>query len=291
MPMTMPTDTPLGEFTARMRLALRQSGAIAVALRGLVTNEGKTVAQGSGGPLLQARRSALTVVDLLIQDVLLMAVLDSDLGGFILDAEEDTAFSARHVAPAGCTTTLVIDPIDGTFDYLNGGDGYSICLGLSVSGVFVFSAVYFPCADTLYLSDRQGAFKGERFSVAGPNPLAKIARVEPRGKVVCVSSRVPAELIAQLESSGYTVRNDEHACPASGALLGCLNGEVLCYIGHTKQIRDVLLGALIQNLPFGYGVDWAGRELQWPDGGRVPHTIFGIGACPPDIVQLTRLFA
>ncbi len=68
------------------------------------------------------------------------------------------------------------------------------------------------------------------------------------------------------------------------ALLKCLSGEYAACLFHSAQIRDILLGAIIEKVKGGYAMDWKGNNLVWPDGGRVPTSIFGFENPPDDLL-------
>ena len=62
-------------------------------------------------------------------------------------------------------TVRVIDPIDGTYEYLNGCDSYSVCLGVVENGKISMAIVYFPARDMLYFIGTDGqSYFVENFS-------------------------------------------------------------------------------------------------------------------------------
>ena len=72
-----------------------------------------------------------------------------------LDAEEKTP-SAKLFSSNGSETTLVIDPIDGTTQYIAGTEQYSICVGLLQKGKIITALIYFPNQNHFYFIGADG---------------------------------------------------------------------------------------------------------------------------------------
>jgi fructose-1,6-bisphosphatase/inositol monophosphatase family enzyme len=276
-------------FLDRMILATRQSGAIANMLKGRVANEGKAAEVfPDDSARLAAQRSAKTLVDEIVQEILLLAaadVLDSRM--VTLDAEEESP-SVRLFTGQSSPLSLVIDPIDGTLEYLTGRDDYAVCVGLVNNGKMGGALVYFPARDHLYWLDADGQSYLARnvysSDISDRIRLRPPTAASPRR--VYKNSRVPQEVVERLTEAGFEVvddSQDERGC--QDALLHCLRGGALAYIAYTRQMRDVLLGAVIGGSNVGYALDWSGRPLCWPVSGRVPRAIFGVGAYPEEMLK------
>ena len=266
-------------------LATRQAGIVASQLQPLVENIGKTAPHiGSDTDRSTKSRQALTVVDLALQDVLLTG-LEASLGRLpvTLDAEEETPCARRFHADAGTTRhELVLDPIDGTLDYLEGHDNYSVCTGLLEGGRILVALVYFPARDHAYVVSPRGAQCCDDFALNGlanARSLTRAVGVEvPR--VVYVNRRVRETTIRRLAAAGFKVRyDDEQGHGVPDAILATLSGKALAYACVTRQVRDMLLGGVVAGMADGFALDWEGQPLFWPPGARVPHAVFG---CWPD---------
>jgi len=71
-------------------------------------------------------------------------------------SEERPDDGARLSAPR----FWLVDPIDGTKDFIAGRAGYSVMIGLVASGIPILGAVYQPAAARLWLAERgRGAFE------------------------------------------------------------------------------------------------------------------------------------
>lgn len=278
-----------------LMIALRQAGFVARALQGKVSDEGKPEATAlpNDDDALRARRAAKTVVDEIVQDLLLVAAGEVFGSHLDLDAEEDTVMRALFGGdrPIG---TLVVDPVDGTIDYVNGRDSYSICLGLVANGDLVPAYVYFAAKDRLYYVSSAGVpYQVERLSTDGlrHRQVLKPSAGRP-ANVVYINGRVPVALQSQLRAAGYDVRDDTvDNKGAADCLVACIEGKAICYISHTRQVRDVMLGAVVGSVEGGFAHDWRGRRLAWPGGGRIPGAVFGVGPPPEDLTRALAAFA
>jgi fructose-1,6-bisphosphatase/inositol monophosphatase family enzyme len=272
-------------FLDRMSLAIRQAGGITKILQGKVANEGKEAETLPHDEQYQiAKRSAKTPVDEIVQEVLLLAALEIvDRGNIILDAEEISPSTRLFSSHQSTSLSLVIDPIDGTLEYVSGRDDYSICVGLIEQARMISALVYFPSRDHLYFLgiDGCGYLARDAYMYGLQHARALVGSTTSSSLTIYKNNRVPSDVLTRLATAGYEVRDedqDELGCP--DALLKCLTGEAKAYIGYTKNMRDILLGAIIGGAQGGYARDWSGQTLAWPMSGRVPHTLFGIDPLP-----------
>src|ERR1700744_4909223 len=72
------------------------------------------------------------------------------------------------------THTWIVDPLDGTTNFLHGIPQFAISIGLERSGTVVAGVIYNPITDELYTAERgKGAFLNDRrLRVAGRKLLA-----------------------------------------------------------------------------------------------------------------------
>lgn len=148
-------DTQIIEplFIETFRLATRQAGAVALHLRGKVRAETK------GGGTAEAE--ALTAVDLAAQDVILHLVHDR-LPGVAVDAEEDTGTLALFAGGDPADALVVVDPIDGTLNYIRGADDFAVMGALIRGGFFTAALIHLPVHGTTLWGVRgQGVFSSD----------------------------------------------------------------------------------------------------------------------------------
>jgi fructose-1,6-bisphosphatase/inositol monophosphatase family enzyme len=282
------------DLFARMLLAVRQSGVIALELQGRVANERKVDATvlPNDSEALRIRRAAKTVVDEVVQEVIILAALDvMDPHDVALDAEEITPSCSLFARSSDVDSTLVIDPIDGTLEYLANRDSYSICVAMARAGVLTAAFVYFPVQDILYyLNESAQAMMAADVSRHGTRRARRMTSNAPGGSsTVFINGRVPRSVQDSLLAAGYNVLDDTmEGRGVRGCVLACLSGNAVAYVSHTRQMRDIVLGGLVGATSGGYALDWTGAKLLWPPGGRVPRAIFGTGKVPQSLLECLR---
>jgi len=78
--------------------------------------------------------------------------------------------------------------------------------------------------------------------------------------------------IGELERQGFDVAVIYHSHVDAGA-----------YFSETRNMRDILLGAVIGSAKGGFAKDGKGKGLVWPQKGRVPRAVFGNETALKDI--------
>src|SRR5215207_1226945 len=108
----------------------------------------------------KARFDLVTDADLASQRAIQSFLLERFPGhGFL--GEEEGASKARPGADA--PPTWIIDPIDGTTNYVHDCPFYCVSIGLQVAGELVVGVVYDPPHREMFAASRgQGAWLGER---------------------------------------------------------------------------------------------------------------------------------
>jgi fructose-1,6-bisphosphatase/inositol monophosphatase family enzyme len=152
-------ESDLSNFIDSMKEAVMEAGKIAFECQGKVENKGKNIdLLASDDIYVIQRRAAYTIVDEKVQEILLRATIEIiDPKTIHLDAEEVTPL-ANSFSQKPQKTTLVIDPIDGTLEYIHGGDSYSISVGLIENGALLAALVYFPARQELFFTKEDGVF-------------------------------------------------------------------------------------------------------------------------------------
>jgi fructose-1,6-bisphosphatase/inositol monophosphatase family enzyme len=156
-------------FAGDMRLALYQCGQIAQALQGKVAREDKAPDS------VHQTSTEVSVVDRLCQEMLLLKAYEA--APHLEMQSEELAdcppaileLYARNRSPY----VLVLDPVDGTGEYLQGKRGYAHMLGLlnQETGRMDCGMIYFPALARLYMGLRgMGAFVADGLW-ATPRPM------------------------------------------------------------------------------------------------------------------------
>lgn len=264
------------------------AGKFALEQQGQVQNVGKDIKiQSDDNDFLIQRKQAKTVIDEQVQEKLLLAAHAALIGESVrIDAEEDTP--SKHLFPTeGTEAVLVIDPIDGTLQYLNGSAEYSINLALVSKGDIVSALQYFPAHKMLYVIDSDGkpyCCLCDEDGIVEKKPLLPPDGVQ--NEILYVNHRVPQQ--ACLARTHTVIKDSDGAVLWSDAFFKCIHGEYKAALFVRPYIWDIVLGAIIAAMPGGYAVDFKGKKIVWPDGGRVPEIAFGFGTLPPEIKECIK---
>ncbi len=139
-------------FVEAFALAATQAGAVARRLQKKVPAETKA----GGTP----EAEAVTAVDLAAQDVILH-LLHRQLPGVAMDAEEETETLALFADGDPAHGLVVVDPVDGTLNYIRGSSDYAVMGALIRGGRYAAAVVHFPASGSTYWAVRdQGCYEG-----------------------------------------------------------------------------------------------------------------------------------
>lgn len=195
-------------FVDCLRLAARQAGSVARHLQGKVKAQKKS---GHG----TAEGEALTAVDLAVQEVILHALLAA-LPEAAVDAEENTGLLDRFPSEDGRRPVVIVDPIDGTLNYIRNSQDYAVMAALSMEGDYRAAVVYFPAYEAMYWSVAgDGCWLQDR---SGNTRKVAIGELP---QTVLVTPDVSTAQRAALEASGLQIQQSrcsalDSTAPASG---------------------------------------------------------------------------
>jgi 3'(2'), 5'-bisphosphate nucleotidase len=183
---------------------VRTAGAATEAVRG---GRLDTEQKADGSPVTRADRAA---------EAILVGGLRDLLTGVAIVSEEGDVEAA--VAAAGSTYWLV-DPLDGTKEFVKGLAEYTVNVALVEAGVSILGAVFVPAADSLYLAARG---LGSR-------------RLDPQGETQLVAAPVAVSRRAVVSRS--------HLSPETSALLAALGVSETLPRGSSLKMCAVAEGA------------------------------------------------
>ncbi|MDD2693637.1 MAG: hypothetical protein PHY14_01780 [Candidatus Gracilibacteria bacterium] len=219
------------------------------------------------------RRNAKTKIDEEVQEILLQKLIQIiEPRDFILDAEEET-MTCSSFSNQNAQASIIIDPIDGTLEYIQGSAGYSICLALLVGGSFPLIYVYYPTKGILYAKVGDEVFIQDMKT----NIKTKLQPPNTIKKVVYANNRVIPEVLTPYVEEGYSIVQSQEIYGWDDALVGLIQGEFAHCLFHTPQMRDILIGFIGVSLLGGNCIDFSGNSLILPEKGRVPEAHFYFG--------------
>ena len=163
--------------------------------------------------------SPVTICDRAAEAIILRALADAAPGVPVI-AEEEVA---EGRIPAHGDTWFLVDPLDGTKEFVRGGDDYTVNVGLIVRGVPRLGVVYQPAIDRLW-----GGLVGETAFVeddAGRTPI----RVRARG----------AKIEAVASKSHLTQSTVDYLCDAVGECDFVSVGSSLKFCSVAEGLADI----------------------------------------------------
>lgn len=225
----------------------REAGALALGHFGRLG-----IAVDAKGPLDLVTEADRAVEALVVQRLLQAFPDDGILG------EEGAARETRS------GRTWVVDPIDGTFNFLRGGGDWAVSIGLFEDRRPAFGVIFAPARDQLLVGGAGvGAFLNGR-------PLAPRSGLD-RSRAVCSLGFHPAIPVdAQLavlrfviEGAGMAFRNTGST---TTALIEVASGIVDGYLGFGVSSWDLMAAVpILEQLGLGNTVDWGSADL----GGKL----------------------
>jgi fructose-1,6-bisphosphatase/inositol monophosphatase family enzyme len=171
-----------------------------------------------GKPSRWDPEDVVTVVDRLVEKR-----LEESLPALLPDSRV-VGEEAVHERPelltglAGGSPTWLLDPIDGTKNFIRGSDGFGLMLALVRSSITLAAWILLPARQQLFVAERgRGAtLNGQRLRLD-----ADLAAASPRG--ILHTDCMPADLVARLRQASHghyrTLPNTGAACVEYASLL------------------------------------------------------------------------
>jgi fructose-1,6-bisphosphatase/inositol monophosphatase family enzyme len=239
------------DFLLTMSLAARQVGRMALQFYGKVANIEKTLDREYVNETQRATAQALSDVDLAAQEILLLA-LEERFPFVGLDAEENTPL-IRKFKRNKSPYTVIIDPIDGTLNYISQREQFAIIVGLLKEDQYVASLAYFPLRDELYRAVRG---KGCLLTKGGKT---KPVRTGKTPNLVLRESAATDDLVGELEAIGFeTLRG---GCSTMDSTIAATRIGAASIFHRVPSVRRCI-GTLISREAGGYLCDARGNRYE-----------------------------
>jgi len=128
-------------------------------------------------------------------------------GDGLIGEESDTGTSITFEVPDVNGRNWVIDPIDGTNNFIAGLGAFAVCIGLLERGVPVLGVVYDVTRDDLYAAAKgEGAWLGTRRLQTVPGPMSDSAVVMMTSNLIDKNERCPAWVFRWLSQTNWKMR-------------------------------------------------------------------------------------
>jgi len=202
---------------------------------------------------LKADRSWVTEVDLAVQEAI-VANIHSRFPEHAVLAEEDAAAPAGLPSPGQAEYCWVIDPIDGTRNYVRGLPIFTTAIAVLRKGDSIVAATYDPFADRMYTATKGG----------GAQVNGKPVAVDDRGKHFDTMIGVPSDRrVAPPNGVRCWGETMVLRCTGSTALhLGLVaSGSLDAAYSLDTRLWDVAGGALMVQEAGGVVTNVTGRPI------------------------------
>lgn len=253
-----------GQISALLELAVttaRRAGAIAEATR----RQGVDVAATKSNDLDIVTRADLDAETLIKETILSQRPADGFLG-----EETDEVLSSDGL-------TWLVDPIDGTVNYLYGESSYAVSIAACLDGTPVVGVVYSPGLDELW-----AASQGAGATLNGV-PLRTIATTSPTqpllGTVFDYSAQMRTKQMQWLADCAHVIRDVRVSGSTALDLCRVAAGRLDVFCTDSVNWWDVGAGVLIAR-EAGCRT-WARQD---PDSGRV-RCVVSNPAVPNDVLS------
>lgn len=199
-------------------------------------------------------------------DLMVDEQLKRSLGALAPDAawlSEETADSAERI---GVDRVWVVDPIDGTRDFVRGRPGWAVSVALVDQGVVQLAALAAPARDELWLAGRGlGATRNGR-------------AIRASGRAVLAGARVPADKLPRSDSD-LTPVSRPNSIALRMAMVAADEADLVATVRWGAE-WDVAAAALIAAEAGASVTDALGAPLRF---NRPVPVALGMLCCAPNI--------
>ena len=196
----------------------------------------------------------------------LVTAADQDVERFVTKAlakafSEDGIFGEEGAAHQGTSgRTWVIDPIDGTFNFVRGGDQWAISIGLYEAGHPTFGVIFAPLRSQMLVGGvgLTSTMNGEKLAQRSGLDSSRASCGVGFHPVIPVDLRLET-LRFVLEEAGMSIR----CCgSATHSLIEVALGQVDGYIGIGESTWDLMAALpILDQIGIRSTVDWKTTEL------------------------------
>jgi myo-inositol-1(or 4)-monophosphatase len=181
-----------------------------------------------------ASQEAVTDADRASQRYIVQRLRERFPDDGIVGEENDLGTDITFDCPDPKGRVWVIDPVDGTNNFVAGMDYFAVCIGLLVEGEPVLGVVYDVCRDRVYSAARgAGAFLDDAAITAPTTPMNSSSLLVVTANLLDKQGRLPAYAVRWFSQTEWKMRCLGSAAldmmlVASGAAHGAitLNGKI-----------------------------------------------------------------
>lgn len=233
---------------------------------------------------------AVTEADRATQRLIVAALRKRFPGEGIIGEENDTGSAITAEIPDPVGRTWVIDPIDGTNNYINGYGTFAVCIGLLEKGKPILGVVYDVARDAMYAAAAgEGAWLGSKRLQVPQTPLADSSMLMLTSNLIDQAGRCPQWACKWIGQTNYKIRIlGSAALEAIHVASGVAHGAVTV----NGKLWDVAAAAAVVLEAGGVVTDLKGKDifpyrLDQYTGAKVPF----LAAAPAAHAELVKFIA
>jgi myo-inositol-1(or 4)-monophosphatase len=216
---------------------------------------------------------AVTEGDRASQRLIVAAINKQYPGDGIVGEESETGTTITVNVPDPLGRNWVIDPIDGTNNFIAGLGAFAVCIGLMVKGEPVLGVVYDVTRDMMYAAARGlGAFANDRPVKALGTPLGNSSMIMLTSNLLLKNGEAPQWACRWIGQTDWKIRMlGSAALEAVNVAAGVAHGAVTV----NGKLWDIAAPAAIVLEAGGLMTDLAGKpvfpfDLRNYTGAKVP---------------------
>jgi len=213
-------------------------------------------------------------------------------GDGIVGEESDSGTSITFDAPDPKGRVWVIDPIDGTNNFIAGMGAFCVCIGLMEAGMPMVGVVYDVTRDEVYCAAKgHGAWRGAKGIQAPQDPLGDASMLMLTSNLLNKAGKLPAFVGHWLGQTNWKIRIlGSAALEAVTVAAGVAHGAVTV----NGKLWDIAAPAAIVLEAGGVITDLTGKvifpfDLRGYQGAKVPFLAAGPAAHPVLLEQVKRM--
>ncbi|MDB5333820.1 MAG: putative inositol-monophosphatase [Phycisphaerales bacterium] len=230
-----------------------------------------------------ASSEAVTDADRASQRFIIAGIRKRFPGDGIIGEESETGTSITFDVRDPAGRAWVIDPIDGTNNFISGLGNFAVCIGLLEKGNPVLGVVYDVTRDLMYSAAAgQGAWLGNRRLHALQSPLSDSSMIMLSSNLLNKDGSLPAYPSRWMSQTDWKLRMlGSAALEAVQVAAGVAHGAVTV----NGKLWDIAAPAAIILEAEGVLTDLKGRaifpfDLANYQGAKVPYLAAGVAAHP-----------
>ncbi len=259
----------------------------------LARTAGALVAEqyGKVDRLLKRHNEAVTEADRASQRLIVAGLRRKFPGDGIVGEENETGDAITFDVPKPSGRNWVIDPIDGTNNFIAGLGVFGVCIGLLDAGKPVVGVVYDVTRDQLFAAaSGQGAWLGSQRLSVNKSPLGDSAMLMLTSNLLGPDKKAPVYAMRWLNQSNWKIRMlGSAAMEAMQVAMGVAHGAVTL----NGKLWDIAGPAAIVIEAGGIVTDPRGQpifpfDLTGYSGAKVPYLMAGPAAHPELLSEIRR---